>query len=132
MSSAIKASSKKKTSKKVTGCTPISISVAFLTPDDENEIHFGLTKGCNPDDSVFWIIDFLQPGDAGLGRGAGAGGNLPLCQPIRKIQFDHFPPLGGETWAGLAYLHLGCRGPDHLSVVVAGYSDPDERGTPRQ
>ncbi len=68
MSSAIKAPSKKKTSKKVTGCTPISISVAILTPDDENEIHFGLTKGCNPDDSVFWIIDFLlkQKNSAGL------------------------------------------------------------------
>ena len=41
------------------GCTPISVEVAILTPDNKHEIHFGLTKGCNPDDTVFWIVDFL-------------------------------------------------------------------------
>jgi hypothetical protein len=47
----------KKAAKK--GCTPISVEVAILTPDDKHQINFGLTKGCNPDDTVFWIIDFL-------------------------------------------------------------------------
>ena len=41
------------------GCTPISVTVAILTPDDKHEINFGLTKGCNPDDTVFWIVDFI-------------------------------------------------------------------------
>src|SRR5262249_32135546 len=41
------------------GCTPISVTVAILTPDDQHQINFGLTKGCNPDDTVFWIVDFL-------------------------------------------------------------------------
>jgi hypothetical protein len=41
------------------GCTPISVEVAVLTPDDKHQINFGLTKGCNPDDSVFWIVDFI-------------------------------------------------------------------------
>src|SRR5262245_54251672 len=41
------------------GCTPFSVSVDFLTPDDEKQIHFGLTKGCNPDNTPFWTIDFL-------------------------------------------------------------------------
>lgn len=41
------------------GCTPISISVAVLTPDDKTQINFGLTKGCNPDNTVFWIVDFI-------------------------------------------------------------------------
>ena len=41
------------------GCTPISVTVAILTPDDKHEINFGLTKGCNPDNSVFWIVDFV-------------------------------------------------------------------------
>jgi len=41
------------------GCTPISVEVAILTPDDKHEIHFGLTKGCNADDTVFWVVDFL-------------------------------------------------------------------------
>jgi len=41
------------------GCTPVSVEVAVLTPDDRHQINFGLTKGCNPDDTVFWIIDFL-------------------------------------------------------------------------
>jgi hypothetical protein len=40
-------------------CTPISIEVAVLTPDDKHQINFGLTKGCNPDDTVFWIVDFI-------------------------------------------------------------------------
>jgi len=47
----------KKAKKK--GCTPLSIEVAVLTPDDKHQINFGLTKGCNPDDTVFWIIDFI-------------------------------------------------------------------------
>lgn len=41
------------------GCTPISVTVAILTPDDKHQINFGLTKGCNPDDTVFWIVDFI-------------------------------------------------------------------------
>lgn len=41
------------------GCTPISVTVAILTPDDQHEINFGLTKGCNPDDTAFWIVDFI-------------------------------------------------------------------------
>jgi len=44
---------------KGSGCTPISVAVAILTPDDKHEIHFGLTKGCNPDNTAFWIVDFL-------------------------------------------------------------------------
>lgn len=44
---------------KTKGCTPISVTVAILTPDNKHEVHFGLTKGCNPDDTVFWIVDFL-------------------------------------------------------------------------
>lgn len=54
------------TKAKKKGCTPVSIQVAVLTPDDKHQINFGLTKGCNPDDSVFWIIDFIlkeQKGD---------------------------------------------------------------------
>jgi hypothetical protein len=53
------------------GCTPISVEVAILTPDDKHQINFGLTKGCNPDDSVFWIIDFIlkeQKGSAMVTR----------------------------------------------------------------
>lgn len=47
------------TAPKPKGCTPISVTVAILTPDDQHQINFGITKGCNPDDSVFWIVDFL-------------------------------------------------------------------------
>ena len=35
----------------------------MLTPDDKHQINFGLTKGCNPDDTVFWIIDFILKED---------------------------------------------------------------------
>jgi len=44
---------------KAKGCTPISVTVAILTPDDKHQINFGLTKGCNPDNTEFWIVDFL-------------------------------------------------------------------------
>jgi len=40
-------------------CTPISLTLAVLLPDDLHQISFGLTKGCNPDDTAFWIIDFV-------------------------------------------------------------------------
>jgi hypothetical protein len=33
--------------------------VAVLTPDDKREVHFGLTHGCNPDNTDFWTIDFI-------------------------------------------------------------------------
>ena len=48
---------------KKNGCTPISVEVAILTPDDKHEIHFGLTKGCNPDNTAFWIVDFILKED---------------------------------------------------------------------
>lgn len=41
------------------GCTPFSVQVAVLTPDDKHQINFGLTKGCNSDNTEFWTIDFL-------------------------------------------------------------------------
>jgi hypothetical protein len=41
------------------------VTVAILTPDDKHEVHFGITKGCNPDDSVFWTVDFLLKEDKG-------------------------------------------------------------------
>ena len=40
-------------------CTPFSVTVAVLTPDDKREVHFGLTHGCNPDNTDFWTIDFI-------------------------------------------------------------------------
>ena len=52
-------SSKSNKPAKSNGCTPLSVSVAVLTPDDQRQINFGLTKGCNPDNSSFWIIDFI-------------------------------------------------------------------------
>lgn len=38
-------------------CTPFSVSVT-ISPDDNREIHFGITKGCNKDNTAFFTIDF--------------------------------------------------------------------------
>lgn len=38
-------------------CKPFSVSVT-ISPDDK-QINFGLTKGCNADNSAFWTIDFI-------------------------------------------------------------------------
>lgn len=40
-------------------CKPLSVMLAVLAPDNVKQVSFGLTKGCNPDDSAFWIIDFV-------------------------------------------------------------------------
>jgi hypothetical protein len=40
-------------------CVPFSISLAVLAPDNKRQISFGLTKGCNADDTAFWIINFV-------------------------------------------------------------------------
>lgn len=46
------------TSTVVKKCVPISVSFQVLTDDQLRQIIFGLTKGCNPDDTAFWIIHF--------------------------------------------------------------------------
>jgi len=43
--------------KKPAKCTPFSVSVAITL--DTREIHFGITKGCNKDNTAFWTIDFI-------------------------------------------------------------------------
>jgi hypothetical protein len=40
-------------------CKPFSVEIAVVPPDDKREVHFGLTRGCNPDNSSFWTIDFM-------------------------------------------------------------------------
>jgi hypothetical protein len=39
-------------------CKPFSVSVQVDTNDSEREITFGLTHGCNNDNTDFWTIDF--------------------------------------------------------------------------
>jgi hypothetical protein len=45
--------------KKDNPCVPFFVKVAVLTPDDQNEIHFGISKICNSDNSVTWSISFV-------------------------------------------------------------------------
>jgi hypothetical protein len=40
-------------------CEEFSINLAVLAPNDTQQFSFGLTKGCNEDDTDFWIIDFV-------------------------------------------------------------------------
>ena len=40
-------------------CTSFFVKVAVLTPDDQNEIHFGISKICNSDNTVTWSISFV-------------------------------------------------------------------------
>jgi len=40
-------------------CTPISISLAMLAPDNKRQVALGITRGCNPDDTAFWILHFV-------------------------------------------------------------------------
>ena len=45
--------------KKDTPCTSFFVKVAVLTPDDQNEIHFGVSKTCNNDNTVTWSLNFV-------------------------------------------------------------------------
>jgi hypothetical protein len=40
-------------------CKAFSVSVLINTADDKRQITFGLTHGCNADNSDFWTIDFI-------------------------------------------------------------------------
>jgi hypothetical protein len=40
-------------------CEEFSINLAVLAPNDTQQFSFGLTKGCNEDESEFWLIDFV-------------------------------------------------------------------------
>jgi hypothetical protein len=40
-------------------CKAFSVSVLINTDDDKRQITFGLTHGCNADNTDFWTIDFI-------------------------------------------------------------------------
>jgi hypothetical protein len=39
-------------------CTPLSLTLAIITPENDKQISFGLTHTCNDDGSDSWEIDF--------------------------------------------------------------------------
>ena len=40
-------------------CVPFSVSLAVLAPDNKRQVSFGMTKGCNADDTSFWLLHFV-------------------------------------------------------------------------
>ena len=40
-------------------CQELSITLAVLAPNNNQQFSFGLTKGCNANDTEFWTIDFV-------------------------------------------------------------------------
>jgi hypothetical protein len=40
-------------------CTPFSVVLAILAPDNKRQVSFGITKGCLSDDKAFFIINFV-------------------------------------------------------------------------
>jgi hypothetical protein len=40
-------------------CVPFSVSLAVLAPDNKRQVSFGITKGCNADDTAFWLLHFV-------------------------------------------------------------------------
>jgi len=40
-------------------CKELSVNLAVLAPNNNQQLSFGLTRGCNPDDTPFFIIDFV-------------------------------------------------------------------------
>jgi hypothetical protein len=40
-------------------CKKFFVSVLINTEDEKQQITFGLTHGCNPDKTDFWMIDFI-------------------------------------------------------------------------
>jgi hypothetical protein len=40
-------------------CTPFSLSLLVANKGNNQQINFGLTKGCTNDNQIFWIITFV-------------------------------------------------------------------------
>lgn len=40
-------------------CVPFSMSLAVLAPDNKRQVSFGITRGCNADDTSFWLLHFV-------------------------------------------------------------------------
>lgn len=40
-------------------CKPFSINLAVLAPDNKRQVSFGITKGCNDDDTPFYMINLV-------------------------------------------------------------------------
>ncbi len=40
-------------------CRELVVNLAVLAPNDTQQFSFGLTRGCNADDTEFWVIDFV-------------------------------------------------------------------------
>jgi hypothetical protein len=40
-------------------CVPFSISLAVLAPDNKRQVSFGVTKGCNADNTSFYLLHFV-------------------------------------------------------------------------
>lgn len=40
-------------------CTPFSIVLAVLAPDNKRQVSFGVTKGCINDDKAFYVLNFV-------------------------------------------------------------------------
>jgi len=47
-----------KTTKQDKPCTSFFVKVDVLTPDDQHEIHFGVSKTCNKDNTATWSLRF--------------------------------------------------------------------------
>ncbi len=40
-------------------CVPFTVSLAVLAPDNKRQVSFAITKGCNADDTAFWLLHFV-------------------------------------------------------------------------
>ena len=40
-------------------CVPFTVTLAVLAPDNKRQVSFAITKGCNPDDTAFWLLHFV-------------------------------------------------------------------------
>ena len=40
-------------------CKPFSVNLGVLMPDNKRQVLFGVSKGCNDDDTAFWLLLFI-------------------------------------------------------------------------
>jgi hypothetical protein len=65
MANQMKAGSETGTGSAASACTPFSVNLAVLSPDDQTQVSFGISRHCPPSGSLYIIIFVLRTNESG-------------------------------------------------------------------
>jgi len=65
MANQTKAGSETGTGSAASPCTPFSVNLAVLSPDDQTQVSFGISRHCPPSGTLYIIIFVLRTNESG-------------------------------------------------------------------